>query len=107
MGAPSHCGENGKPVGIRSEALECVQLAAAFAPASLLAGIRDCTESKRIQSEVVIENPASLLAGKKAAASCTHSKASLRMPPVKRSPAEFPPFNGNARRRDQLRRACR
>jgi hypothetical protein len=41
-----------------------VQLAAAFAPASLLAGTRDCTERKPIQSEVVMEIPASKLAGK-------------------------------------------
>ena len=48
----------------RSEALECVQLAAAFAPASLLAGIRHCTEIKPMKSEMVMPSPASKLAGK-------------------------------------------
>jgi hypothetical protein len=51
-------------VRIRSEALECVQLAAAFAPASLLAGTRDCAGRKPVEIEVVVESPASKLAGK-------------------------------------------
>ena len=64
----------------RSEALECVQLAAAFLPASSLAGISTpasvCIRIPSLQPRV----PASELAGEKAAASCTHSKASLRLP---------------------------
>jgi len=63
-----------------SEALECVQLAAAFAPASLLAGTfaRDKEIGGKMGVVLVMEIPASELAGGKAAASCTHSKASLR-----------------------------
>jgi hypothetical protein len=57
-----------------------VQLAAAFAPASLLAGsfARDKEIAGKIRVVLVIAIPASELAGEKAAASCTHSKASLR-----------------------------
>ncbi len=58
--------------------MECVQLAAAFSPASSLAGTRGCREGMRIQTEAGVEIPARELAGRKAAASCTHSKASLR-----------------------------
>ena len=64
-----------------SEALECVQLAAAFRSASSLAGKAalmglgdDGTFS------VMAQLPASKPAGEKAAASCTHSKASLLTP---------------------------
>ena len=66
--------------GVRGEALECVQLAAAFSPASLLAGtfarVKEIGAKMRVA--LVMEIPASELAGRKAAASCTHSKASLR-----------------------------
>ena len=52
--------------GIRSEALECVQLAAAFAPASLLAGTfaRDKEIEGRIGVVLLIAIPASELAGR-------------------------------------------
>ncbi|MGO8786177.1 MAG: hypothetical protein ACLQVL_02175 [Terriglobia bacterium] len=63
-----------------SEALECVQLAAAFAPVSSLAGRG--SRSNEIESKQGVrdpEIPASKLAAEKAAASCTHSKALLRM----------------------------
>ncbi len=49
--------------GIRSEALECVQLAAALAPASSLAGTRACGEGMRIEIEAGVEIPARQLAG--------------------------------------------
>jgi len=72
-------------VGTLSEALECVQLAAAFLPASLLAG--NFNHSARVyQPDAAVSinaecsnHPASWL-GEKAAASCTHSKASLSTP---------------------------
>ena len=66
------------PHGIRSEALECAQLAAAFLPASLLAGITKLLPFQLGFLCVPARLPASKRAGAKAAASCTHSKASLR-----------------------------
>ena len=95
--------EKGFPPGDRCEALECVQLAAAFPFVSLLAN-------------VLIGNaiPASKLAGEKAAASCTHSKAShartgcglptARVVPALHSAGNFDPhmFNGQCRRRYPL-----
>jgi hypothetical protein len=71
------------PHGIRSEALECVQLAAAFLPASLLAGITKLFPFQLGFLCVPARVPASKQAGAKAAASCAHSKASL--PKLKRS----------------------
>ncbi len=77
----------GGPYGIRSGALECVQLAAAFSPASSLAGTRACREGMRIQTEAGVEIPARELAGRncrkqacgrESGSELPHSKASLR-----------------------------
>ena len=62
------------PHGIRSEALECVQLAAAFAPASLLACTRDWAERKPTKRERVMASPASKLAGSVPPASLREGK---------------------------------
>jgi hypothetical protein len=72
----------GIPTGVRGEALECVQLTVAFVPACLPAGTfaRDQEIGSKMGIVLVTEIPASKLAGGKAAASCTHSKASLRVP---------------------------
>ena len=78
----------GVPHGVRSKALECVQLAAAFSPASLLAGSPAITEIVLMSpGPANAAFPASELAGQKAAASCTHSKAPL--PPAIPHPPTF------------------
>jgi len=71
----------GVPHGERSEALECAQLAAAFRPASSLAGKAALAGPGDVGTiSVMARLPASKLAGEKAAARCTHSKASLLSP---------------------------
>jgi hypothetical protein len=74
--------EKRSPASIQSEALECVQLAAAFLRASLLAGTSNTSAIRSSFSNSLprAQVPASKLAGAKAAASCTHSKASLFTP---------------------------
>ena len=75
---------------VRSEALECVQLAAAFARASLLALLPDEPACWRLVSSTALRpmkgarprrprrHGGSEFPPEKAAASCTHSKASRR-----------------------------
>jgi hypothetical protein len=73
--------QGGEKLWVRSEALECVQLAAAFSGGSLLpALVLGRPGQAPFTGGTPVEQTSRQQAGAKAAASCTHSRTSLHMP---------------------------